>query len=49
MRVGRLRVMALCRLDGNDIGPVGAAAISAGLASVPQLQLLGYVAVLWCV
>ncbi len=35
--------VALCSLNSNSIGPEGAAAISRGLASVPQLQTLEYV------
>ncbi len=35
--------VAMCSLENNDIGPEGAAAISRGLASVPQLQTLQYV------
>ena len=35
--------VALCSLERNRIGPEGAAAISCGLASVPQLQTLEYV------
>jgi hypothetical protein len=35
--------VALCSLGWNGFGPEGAAAISRGLASVPQLQTLKYV------
>ncbi len=44
--------MALGSLQSNSIGPEGAAAISGGLASVPQLQTLKYVVAVcvcwWC-
>jgi hypothetical protein len=44
--------VAMCSFYNNRIGPVGAAAISFGLASVPQLQTLKYVfkvcASWWC-
>jgi hypothetical protein len=35
--------VAMCSMENNSIGPEGAAAISSGLASVPQLQTLQYV------
>ncbi len=35
--------VALCSLNENDVGDEGAAAISGGLTSVPQLQKLKYV------
>jgi hypothetical protein len=46
--------VAVCSMGWNSIGPEGAAAISRGLASVPQLQTLEYVFVVcvcgswWC-
>ncbi len=44
--------VALCSLNNNSIGPEGAAAISRGLASVPQLLTLKYVVAVcvrwWC-
>ncbi len=36
--------VGMCSLENNLLGPEGAAAISLGLASVPQLQTLTYVA-----
>jgi hypothetical protein len=42
--------VAMCSLQSNGIGDEGAAAVSRGLASVPQLQTLKYVfAVCVCV
>ena len=44
--VGRIAgAWSLCRLALNVLGPEGAAAISSGLASVPQLLTLEYVCV----
>ena len=40
-----VRCVAVCSLGCNNIGDEGAAAISHGLGSVPQLQTLEYV--LW--